>query len=163
VSKELWSPLSNTQQPLLSSTKTAPQLLVFPRRPPGEHAVEVPPKGSGKTARSIETNPDDRVQLPVSNRSPCGLASFLRNGRTEAFERSRHSIPDSKTPNGIAEVPLTPLAAEALRRQMAITSESQFLFPSDRNSRGYMGNADAAPGRRASREEVLSDEVADEA
>jgi hypothetical protein len=26
-------------------------------------------------------------------------------------------IPDSKTPNGIAEVPLTPLAAEALRRQ----------------------------------------------
>jgi integrase len=46
-------------------------------------------------------------------------------------------IPDSKTPNGIAEVPLTPLAAEALRRQMAITPESQFLFPSDRNNRGF--------------------------
>jgi len=44
-------------------------------------------------------------------------------------------IPDSKTPNGIAEVPLTPLAAEALQRQMAITPESQFLFRSDRNSR----------------------------
>src|SRR5215468_5657223 len=41
-------------------------------------------------------------------------------------------IPDSKTPNGIAEVPLTPLAAEALQRQMAITPESQFLFRSDR-------------------------------
>jgi len=46
-------------------------------------------------------------------------------------------IPDSKTPNGIAEVPLTPLAAEALRRQMAITPESPFLFPSDRNPKGY--------------------------
>jgi integrase len=46
-------------------------------------------------------------------------------------------IPDSKTPNGIAEVPLTPLAAEALRRQMAITPESPFLFPSDRNPTGY--------------------------
>jgi len=46
-------------------------------------------------------------------------------------------IPDSKTPNGIAEVPLTPLAAEALRRQMAGTPESRFLFPSDRNPTGY--------------------------
>ena len=46
-------------------------------------------------------------------------------------------IPDSKTPNGIAEVPFTPLAAEALRRQMAITPESPFLFPSDRNPKGY--------------------------
>jgi integrase len=46
-------------------------------------------------------------------------------------------IPDSKTPNGVAEVPLTPLAVEAFRRQMAITPESPFLFPSDRNGRGY--------------------------
>ncbi len=46
-------------------------------------------------------------------------------------------IPDSKSPNGIAEVPLTPLEAEALRRQMAITPESPFLFPSDRNPKGY--------------------------
>jgi integrase len=46
-------------------------------------------------------------------------------------------IPDSKTPNGIAEVPLTPLAAGALRHQMAIIPESPFLFPSDRNPRGY--------------------------
>lgn len=46
-------------------------------------------------------------------------------------------IPDSKTPNGIAEVPMTPLAVEAFRRQMAITPESPFLFPSDRNARGH--------------------------
>jgi integrase len=29
-------------------------------------------------------------------------------------------IPDSKTPNGIAEIPLTPLAIEAFRSQMRI-------------------------------------------
>jgi integrase len=46
-------------------------------------------------------------------------------------------IPDSKTPNGIAEVPLTPLALEAFRRQMGITPESPFLFPSDRNGSGH--------------------------
>jgi integrase len=46
-------------------------------------------------------------------------------------------IPDSKTPNGTAEVPLTPLAIEALRRQMAIAPYSPFLFPSDRNMSGY--------------------------
>jgi integrase len=41
-------------------------------------------------------------------------------------------IPDSKTPNGTAEVPLTSLAVEAFRRQMAIAQESPFLFPSAR-------------------------------
>jgi integrase len=46
-------------------------------------------------------------------------------------------IPDSKTPNGIAEVPLTPLALEAFRRQMGITPDSPFLFPSDRNGSGH--------------------------
>ena len=46
-------------------------------------------------------------------------------------------IPDSKTPNGTAEVPLTPLAHEAFRRQMAIAMESPFLFPSDRNANGH--------------------------
>ena len=46
-------------------------------------------------------------------------------------------FPDSKTPNGTAEVPLTPLAVEAFRRQMAITGDSLFLFPSDRNRSGH--------------------------
>jgi len=112
-------------------------------------------------------------------------------------------IPDSKTPNGIAEVPLTPLALEAFRQQMAIAQESPFLFPSDRNGSGHQatfktvwsktlrrakvpyfrvydlrstyatrlsagGVADEwvtqmlRPGRCASLQEVLSDEVADE-
>ena len=37
-------------------------------------------------------------------------------------------IPDSKTPNGIAEVPLTPLAIEAFMSQMAISGEGRFCF-----------------------------------
>jgi integrase len=41
-------------------------------------------------------------------------------------------IPDSKTPNGIAEVPLTAIAIEAFKNQMANSGEGPFLFPSDR-------------------------------
>jgi integrase len=40
-------------------------------------------------------------------------------------------IPDSKTPNGIAEVPLTPLAVEAFRNQLAISGPGPF-FVSER-------------------------------
>jgi integrase len=46
-------------------------------------------------------------------------------------------IPDSKTPNGIAEVPLTPLAISAFRDQLAIAGDGPFLFPSDLNSTGH--------------------------
>ncbi|MBZ5667290.1 MAG: tyrosine-type recombinase/integrase, partial [Acidobacteriia bacterium] len=46
-------------------------------------------------------------------------------------------IPDSKTPNGTAEVPLTPLAVEAFRGQMAIAADSPFVFPSDLNRSGH--------------------------
>jgi integrase len=45
--------------------------------------------------------------------------------------------PDSKTPNGITEVPLTPLAVEAFRRPLAMSPESPFLFPSDQNESGH--------------------------
>ena len=46
-------------------------------------------------------------------------------------------IPDSKTPTGVAEVPLSSLAVEAFKNQMAIAGESPFLFPSDRNANGF--------------------------
>jgi integrase len=46
-------------------------------------------------------------------------------------------IPDSKTPNGAAEVPLTEIAVEAFRNQFAISGPSQYLFPSDENPDGY--------------------------
>ena len=112
-------------------------------------------------------------------------------------------IPDSKTPNGVAEVPLTPLAVEAFRDQIRLSPCSPYLFPSDQNPkdtkrvedrlakvpsderrfltfglrsslnlrhpaqrrrrRGRVGHANASPGRRASLQEILADEIADEA
>lgn len=46
-------------------------------------------------------------------------------------------IPDSKTPNGVAEVPLTPLAAQALQDQLRIAGPGLYLFPSDKNQSGH--------------------------
>jgi integrase len=47
-------------------------------------------------------------------------------------------IPDSKTPNGVAEVPLTPLAVEAFRDQIRLSPCSPYLFPSDQNPSGHI-------------------------
>ena len=47
-------------------------------------------------------------------------------------------IPDSKTPNGVAEVPLTPFALEAFRDQMRLSPCSPYLFPSDQNPSGHI-------------------------
>jgi integrase len=46
-------------------------------------------------------------------------------------------IPESKTPNGVAEVPLTPLAVEAFRDQLALAGQGEYLFPSDLNPTGH--------------------------
>jgi integrase len=53
-------------------------------------------------------------------------------------------IPDSKTPNGIAEIPLTPLAVEAFKSQMRISGTGPFLFPSDKNPSGHHKNLKTA-------------------
>lgn len=46
-------------------------------------------------------------------------------------------IPDSKTPQGIAEVPLTGLAREAFREPVRISGPGPWLFPSDENPAGH--------------------------
>jgi integrase len=46
-------------------------------------------------------------------------------------------IPDSKTPNGIAEVPLTDLAVDAFRGQIRISGPGEWLFPSEENPAGH--------------------------
>jgi integrase len=46
-------------------------------------------------------------------------------------------IPDSKTSNGIAEVPLSEIAMKAFESQIAIAGSSPYLFPSDENPNGY--------------------------
>ena len=53
-------------------------------------------------------------------------------------------IPDSKTPNGIAEVPLTPLAVEAFHNQLAISGPGALLFPSDLNPTGHQRTLNTA-------------------
>ncbi len=47
-------------------------------------------------------------------------------------------IPDSKTPNGVAEIPLTRLALDAFQGQVAISGKGGFLFPSDLNPKGHL-------------------------
>jgi integrase len=63
-------------------------------------------------------------------------------------------IPNSKTPNGIAEVPLTPLAVEAFRDQLRIAGEGQFLFPSSLNSTGHQRNLKTAWGKTLRRARI---------
>jgi len=46
-------------------------------------------------------------------------------------------IPDSKTPNGVAEVPPTPLAVQAFQDQLRIAGPGIYLFPSDKNPSGH--------------------------
>lgn len=46
-------------------------------------------------------------------------------------------IPDSKTPNGVAELPLTEVAIQAFRSQMLLAGPGEYLFPSNLNSEGY--------------------------
>lgn len=43
-------------------------------------------------------------------------------------------IPDSKTASGVAEVPLTELAVDAVRDQMALSGGGEYLFPSSSGS-----------------------------
>ncbi len=46
-------------------------------------------------------------------------------------------IPDSKTPNGVAEVPLTDIAVGAFRDQVRVAGPGPWLFPSDANPTGH--------------------------
>src|SRR5712671_5174137 len=46
-------------------------------------------------------------------------------------------IPDSKTSNGIAEVPLTEFAVAAFKDQIHVAGSGPYLFPSDRNKAGH--------------------------
>ena len=46
-------------------------------------------------------------------------------------------IPDSKTPNGIAEVPLTDLAMRGVSRSNSNLRDGAWLFPSDENPIGH--------------------------
>ena len=46
-------------------------------------------------------------------------------------------IPESKTPTGVAEVPLTELAISAFEHQIKFAGDAPYLFPSDDNPLGH--------------------------
>jgi integrase len=46
-------------------------------------------------------------------------------------------VPDSKTPTGVAEVPLTDIAVEAFRSQIELAGPGPWLYPSDGNKTGH--------------------------
>jgi integrase len=48
------------------------------------------------------------------------------------LENSIVHIPDSKTPSGIGDMPMTPLALEAFKAQIASTPSTKYLFPSSK-------------------------------
>ncbi len=53
------------------------------------------------------------------------------------LENSVLWIPDSKTPTGVAELPLTAMAVQAFRDQIALAGSSIYLFPSEESATGY--------------------------
>ena len=55
-------------------------------------------------------------------------------------------IADSKTPTGVAEVPLTDIAVEAFRNQMELAGAGPWLFPSPMNPRGVSDEFQEAMG-----------------
>ena len=68
-------------------------------------------------------------------------------------------IPDSKTANGIAEVPLTDIAIKAFRDQCVPFGESPWLFPSEENSSGHRKDTEngVARGSPPSESSILPD------
>ena len=44
---------------------------------------------------------------------------------------------DSKTENGVAEVPLTPIAVKAFQKQISLSGPGEYLFPSRRSDQGH--------------------------
>ena len=46
-------------------------------------------------------------------------------------------IPESKTPNRVAEGPLTEMAVKAFRSQIEVSGSGPLLFPCDRDPLGY--------------------------
>lgn len=64
------------------------------------------------------------------------LRFFLTNAAVDFLNKTVW-IPDSKTPNGVAELPLTDLAIQAYRSQMILAGPGEYLFPSALNSQGH--------------------------
>ena len=98
--------------------------------------------------RRIESNAPAHLRNVVQIITETGLRVYkeltpMRKDQVD-FVNATVWIPDSKTPNGIAEIPLTPLAVEAFKSQMLNAGPGPFLFPSDKNPSGHHRNLKTA-------------------
>ena len=91
--------------------------------------------------RKIETHAPEYLRNIVRITTETGLRIYkeLMPMRREQLdlENAVVWIPESKTPNGVAEVPLTPLAIDAFRDQLRLSPLSSFLFPSNEDPNGH--------------------------
>jgi integrase len=91
--------------------------------------------------RTIEVHAPEHLRNIVKIITETGLRIYkelipLKKEQLD-FTNATVWIPDSKTPNGVAEVPLTPLAVDAFRDQVRLSPCSPYLFPSDQNPSGH--------------------------
>jgi integrase len=81
--------------------------------------------------RTIETHAPEYLRNVVRIITETGLRVYkeLMPMKKEQLDITNAMvwIPDSKTPNGVAEVPLTPLALEAFRGQLRLSPCSPYL------------------------------------
>jgi integrase len=89
----------------------------------------------------IESNAPEHLRNAVRIITETGLRVYkeLLPMKKEQLDllNAKVLIPDSKTPNGVAELALTELAVHTFRNQMALAGPGEYLFPSDLNAEGY--------------------------
>ena len=98
--------------------------------------------------RSIESHGPAHLRNIVQIITETGLRVYkeltpMKKGQVDPVNATVW-IPDSKPPNGIAEIPLTPLATDAFKSQMIISGDRPFLFPSAKNPSGHHKNLKTA-------------------
>jgi len=107
-------------------------------------SVEFPSPSNGYLSRTTYLSEQQRIEAP---QPPC-LCNIVRiltetglrinkellSMRKDQLDIANATvwIPDSKTENGVAEVPLTPIAVDAFRSQLSFAGPGDWLFPSPR-------------------------------
>jgi hypothetical protein len=87
------------------------------------------PVGSAAIARPVDRASVCEVRPPGSSPDdPLGIQSSVPPSASET---------SASTPNGVAEVPLTPIALDAFRSQISLAGPGDYLFPNAKNASGY--------------------------
>ena len=93
---------------------------------------------SSTEQQKIESNAPEYLKHIIGLRVYKELASMKKS--QVDLDNGVVWIPDSNTPNGIAEVPLTDIAVSAFRDQIKLAGPSEWLFPSEKNRLGHQGS-----------------------